>query len=122
MVSPLIRTASPLRLFLLLSVLLLLGALLVEFGVNQPPIHTTGSHAQPAPMLVTTSATTPNTVTQPAANAAAAGTTRVVTGSTQGPSVAAPPAAAEQAAPAGPAACQPNPPAGRGTPVICSNP
>jgi hypothetical protein len=115
MVRPFNRAANPLRLFLVLA-LLLLGALLVGFSVNQRPIHAAGSHSQPASMFVTA----PNAGPQPAANAA--GMTRIVTGSTQGPSVSAPPAAAEpvQAAPA--AGCQANPPAGRGTPVICSNP
>jgi hypothetical protein len=117
MVRPLNRAASPLRLFLLLT-LFLLGALLVGFSLNQPPIHNAGSQSQPASMF----ATEPNGGAQPAASAA--GVTRIVTGSTQGPSNSAAPAAAEpaQTTPAGPAGCQANPPAGRGTPVICSNP
>ena len=111
--------ANPVRLLFALA-LLLLAALLVGFSVNQPPIHNAGSHSQPPSMF----ATEPNPGSQPAADQSTSATTRIVTGSTQGPSVSAPAAAAEpvQAAPAGSAGCQANPPAGRGTPVICTNP
>ncbi len=123
MARPLNLVANPFRLLLLLA-LVLVAAILVGFTVNQPPSHRAGSQS-PNSVLVTA----PNAGSQPGAantvaNQAATSTTRVVNGSSQGPANSAPAAAAEpaQAAPAGVPACQVNPPAGRGTPVTCSNP
>jgi hypothetical protein len=122
MARPLNLAANPLRLLLL--ALLLLGALLVGFGVNQPPIHTAGSHSLPASVFVTA----PDAGSQPAADAAVnqstPAITRIVTGSSQGPAVGAPPAASEQvqAAPAAVCKANPQPPAGREIPATCSNP
>jgi hypothetical protein len=110
---------------LLALALLLLGALLVGFNVNQPPIHTAGSHSLPASVFVTA----PNAASQPAPNTAAANqstsaTTQIVTRSSQGPAVSAPPAAAEQLqpAPAGAPGCQMIPPGGRDIAATCANP
>src|SRR3977135_2518902 len=91
---------TPVRLLFALA-LLLLAALLVGFSVNQPPIQNAGSHSQPPSMF----ATEPHPGSHPAAARATPATTRIVTGSTQGPSVSAPAAAAEpvQPAPAVPA-------------------
>jgi hypothetical protein len=123
MARPFNLSANPLRLFLALA-LLLLGALLVGFSVNQPPIHTAGSRSQPAAVFVTA----PNAGSQPAAGTAAnqstSATTQIVTRSGQGPAVSAPPAAAEQLqpAPAGAPGCQMIPAGGRDIAATCANP
>jgi len=124
MARPLNLSANPLRILLLLA-LLLLGALLVGFGVNQPPTHTIGSHSLPASVFMTA----PDAGSQPAANTAVnqstPATTRIVTGSGQGPAAVAPPAASESVPAALPAApgCPVNPPPARtNIPASCSNP
>jgi hypothetical protein len=131
MVRPLNLTSNPLRLMLLLA-LLLLGAIVVGFNASLVPIQTTGSHSLPA----SEPAAVPNVGSQPlntTADESTPSTVRIVTGSaSQGPIVSAPAAASEPVhaaaaqgsgtAPSGTQGCQVNPPAGRGTPALCTNP